>query len=223
MPDRKPHAEPWTIDFYAPDSGRMVGRVAYDGSGLTVDRVAALVEGMTASEIYARHVKWTDGEVFSVESGQEADYHLDIEAQMREWEEDPIGFADTYGYVPTDDLPADDERHRMRIYIEGYDDDYNPIEGDDPDEEVDDEDPVQVPATPSVVSADQTSQPRVAPEVGGRYRTNTLIPQEYDPSIAPGVLVEVLANRTNGGSDVRVVETGQKFFCPWGNLLPEAE
>lgn len=47
MPDRKPHAEPWTIDFYAPDSGRMVGRVAYDGSGLT-DGAALLVAELSA-------------------------------------------------------------------------------------------------------------------------------------------------------------------------------
>lgn len=62
---------------------------------------------------------------------------------------------------------------------------------------------------------------RTAPRVGGLYRTNTLIPQEYDNSIGPDVLVEVLANRSYGGSDVRVVETGQEFFCPWGNLVPE--
>ena len=40
-----------------------------------------------------------------------------------------------------------------------------------------------------------------------------LIPQEYDESIGSGVLVEVLLNRRFGGSEVRVVETGQEFFC----------
>jgi len=45
-----------------------------------------------------------------------------------------------------------------------------------------------------------------APEVGRLYRTNTLIPEEYGESVAPGVVVEVLANRSYGGSDVRVVQ-----------------
>lgn len=257
MPDHKARIGPWTIDFYAVDSGRMVGRVAYDGTMLAVDRVHALVAGMAAGEIYARHEKWTDGEVESrmgrqspdsrtlyvappdgaegfvvelvddeatapqaAESGQEEDDGWGIEAQIREWEEDPIGFADTYGYVPTDDLPDDDPRHGMRVFVDGYDDDYNPIE-DDFEEAVDVEDPAQPPATAPAVSAGRSNQPRVAPNIGGLYRTNTLIPQEYDRSVGPGVLIEVLANDGSGGSDVRVVETGQQFFCPWGNLLPE--
>lgn len=140
----------------------------------------------------------------------------DLEQEIREWEEDPIGFADTYGYVPTDDLPADDPRHGMRIFIEGYDNDYNPIENDHEDEEL-----VLNPAAEPAVPAARDDKSRVAPEVGGLFRTNTLIPQEYDTSIAPGVLVEVLVNYAVGGSDVRVVGTGQEFFCPWGNLLPE--
>jgi hypothetical protein len=63
---------------------------------------------------------------------------------------------------------------------------------------------------------------RPAPIVRALYRTNTLIPQEDEPSVAEEVLVEVLANHAFGGSDVRVVETGQEFFCPWGNLVPDA-
>lgn len=261
MPDREARTEPWTIDFYDVDSGRMVGRITYDGTTLNVDRVHSLVKGLAASEIYTRHQEWTDGEIESRRGRQAplspvayvtppdggagflvrfvddettarhaADiappddaYDRGVEEQIREWEEDPVGFADTYGYVPTDDLPEGDPRHGMRILVDGFDDDYNPIEDDDPEPVTDDEGVVRLQAPRAAESPVPDKQPRLAPHVGGLYRTNTLIPQEYDPSISPGVLVEVMANHGYGGSDVRVVETGQEFFCPWGNLLPERD
>ncbi len=260
MPDPEARSERWTIDFYDVDSGRMVGRITYDGITLSVDRVHSLVNGLAPDEIWARHQEWTDGEIESRRgrrpppspvayvtppdggagfvvhfiddeaTGQQAAdiapddaYSWDIEKQIREWEEDPIGFTDTYGYVPTDHLPEDDARHGMRILVDGFDDDYNPIEDDDPQPVVDDEGVAQLQATRATESPALDKQPRLAPHLGGMYRTNTLIPQEYDPSISPGVLVEVLANHGYGGSEVRVVETGQEFFCPWGNLLPERD